>query len=60
MATTALKPLYAVAGATEVALELARGYAAEAQKTAHGVISDAQARVSKVERDPNARLYGAR
>ena len=30
----AVKPLYAVAGATEIAYEFARGYAAEAQKTA--------------------------
>jgi vacuolar-type H+-ATPase subunit I/STV1 len=50
----AVKPLYAVAGATEVAYELARGYAAEAQKTAAERFSDAQTAVSKIERDPKA------
>ena len=38
-----VKPLYAVAGATEVAYEFARGYAGEAQT-----------RVSKIEREPKA------
>jgi hypothetical protein len=41
--TEAVKPLYAVAGATEVAYEFARGYTAQAQT-----------RVSKIERDPRA------
>ena len=52
--TEAVKPLYAVAGATEVAYELARGYAAEAQKQATERFSDVQSRVAKVERDPKA------
>ena len=39
----AIKPLYAVAVATEVAYEFARGYA-----------GNAQTRVSKIERDPKA------
>lgn len=41
--TEVTKPLYAVAGATEVAYEFARGYTAQAQN-----------RVSKIERDPRA------
>jgi DNA repair ATPase RecN len=41
--TEAVKPLYAVAGATELAVELARGYATEAQT-----------RVSKVELEPKS------
>lgn len=52
--TEAVKPLYAVAGATEVAYELARGYAAEAQKQAAERFGDVQSRVAKVERDPKA------
>ena len=52
--TEAVKPLYAVAGATEVAYELARGYAAEAQKQAGERFNDVQSRVAKVERDPKA------
>lgn len=52
--TEAVKPLYAVAGATEVAYEFARGYAVEAQKTATDRLSDVQTRVSKLERDPKA------
>jgi hypothetical protein len=39
----AVKPLYAVAGATELAYQYATGYATEAQKS-----------VSKLERDPKA------
>jgi hypothetical protein len=39
----AVKPLYAVAGATELAYQYATGYATEAQKS-----------VSKIERDPKA------
>ncbi len=34
----AVKPLYAVAGATEIAYEFARGYTAEAQKQAHRAV----------------------
>jgi hypothetical protein len=48
------KPLYAVAGATEVAYEFARGYTLEAQKTAAERLSDVQTRVSKIEREPKA------
>ena len=55
--TEAVKPLFAVAGATELAVELARGYATEAQKATQDRfaevqtrVSDVQARVSKVER----------
>lgn len=47
MAKTQLKPLYAVAGATEVAYEFARGYTAEA-------LNDVQTRVGKIEREPKA------
>jgi hypothetical protein len=50
----AVKPLYAVAGATEVAYEFARGYATEAQKQAQERFADVQSRVSKIERDPKA------
>ncbi len=50
----AVKPLYAVAGATEVAYEFARGYAIEAQKTATERLNDVQKRVSKLEREPKA------
>jgi len=50
----AVKPLYAVAGATELAYEFARGYTNEAQKQAQGRLSDVQTRVSKLERDPKA------
>jgi len=52
--TEAVKPLYAVAGATEVAYEFARGYAVEAQKTATGRLNEVQTRVSKLEREPKA------
>jgi hypothetical protein len=48
--TEAVKPLFAVAGATELAVELARGYAAEAQKATQERVSGVQARVAKVER----------
>jgi len=50
----AVKPLYAVAGATEIAYEFARGYTAEAQKQAQERLSDVQTRVNKIERDPKA------
>ena len=50
----AVKPLYAVAGATEVAYELARGYAGEAQKTAQERLADVQSLVSKAPRDAKA------
>ncbi len=49
-----VQPLYAVAGATEVAYEFARGYTAEAQKQATERFNDVQTRVSKLERDPKA------
>jgi DNA repair ATPase RecN len=47
--TEAVKPLFAVAGATELAVELARGYATEAQT-----------RVSKVELEPKTLQAQAR
>jgi len=50
----AVKPLYAVAGVTEVAYEFARGYTAEAQKTATERFNDVQTRVSRIEREPKA------
>ena len=50
--TEAVKPLFAVAGATEIAVDRARAYATEAQKVAQERIDAVQARVSKVERDP--------
>src|ERR1700712_5166513 len=52
--TETVKPLYAVAGATEVAYEFARGYTIEAQKTAAGRLNDVQKSVSKIEREPKA------
>lgn len=42
-----VKPLYAVAGATEVAYEFARGYASEARETA-------TERMGKIEHEPKA------
>jgi hypothetical protein len=63
--TEAVKPLFAVAGATELAVELARGYATEAQKATQVRFADVQtrvsgvqARVSKVER-PSAEALQA-
>ena len=50
----AVKPLYAVAGATEIAYEFARDYTAEAQKQAQERLTGVQSRVSKIERDPKA------
>jgi ribosomal protein L16 Arg81 hydroxylase len=50
----AVKPLYAVAGATELAYEFASGYATEAQKTAQSRLADVQKSVSRIERDPKA------
>ena len=50
----AVKPLYAVAGATELAYQYATGYATEAQKTAQERLADVQKSVSKIERDPKA------
>ena len=47
--TEAVKPLFAVAGATELAVDFARGYATEAQKSAQDRIDAAQARVTKVD-----------
>jgi hypothetical protein len=52
--TETVKPLYAVAGATEVAYEFARGYTIEAQKTATERFNDVQKSVSKIEREPKA------
>lgn len=49
-----VKPLYAVAGATEVAYELATGYAGVAQKNAEKRFAEVQKNVRKVERDPKA------
>ena len=45
--TETVKPLYAVAGATEVAYEFARGYTIEAQKTAVERFNDVQKSVSE-------------
>ena len=56
----AVKPLFAVAGATELAVDLARGYAAEAQKAYQGRLADAQSRFAKVDRDPKALQAQAR
>jgi hypothetical protein len=56
--TEAVKPLYAVAGATELAVELARGYATEAQKATQERFTGVQARVAKVER-PSAEALQA-
>lgn len=50
----AVKPLYAVAGAAELTVAHARGYALEAQKIAQQRIKDVQARLAKVDRDPKA------
>ncbi|HET9499354.1 MAG TPA: hypothetical protein VFO98_03750 [Marmoricola sp.] len=50
----AVKPFYAVAGATELAVAHARAYANEAQKGAQQRLKDVQKRVTKVERDPKA------
>jgi hypothetical protein len=47
--TEAVKPLYAVAGATELAVELARGYATEAQKATQERFTEVQTRVSGVQ-----------
>jgi stalled ribosome rescue protein Dom34 len=59
--TEAVKPLYAVAGATELAVEYARGYATEAQKATQArfdkvqtQVTDVQARVRGVEFDSKA------
>ena len=65
--TEAEKPLFAVAGATELAVELARGYATEAQKATQERInevqtrvSDVQARVAKVDLEPKTLQAQAR
>ena len=47
--TEAKKPLFAVAGATELAVELARGYATEAQKATQERFTEVQTRVSGVQ-----------
>jgi hypothetical protein len=52
--TEAVKPLYAVAGATEAAYELASGYAVEARENAAGRFNDVQKRVKRIEREPKA------
>jgi hypothetical protein len=54
--TEAVKPLFAVAGATELAVEYARGYATEAQER----FSDVQTRVAKVDLEPKALQAQAR
>lgn len=59
--TEAVKPLFAVAGATELAVDFARGYATEAQKSAQTRFDAAQARVTKVDfRDTKALQSQAR
>lgn len=52
--TQAVKPLFAAAGATELAVDIARGVATDAQKNAQGRIESVSARVSGVDRDPKA------
>jgi len=59
--TEAVKPLYAVAGATELAVQYARGYATEAQKATEArfdkvqtQVTGVRSRVSKVEFDSKA------
>lgn len=59
--TEAVKPLYAVAGATELAVEYARGYATEAQKATQArfdkvqtQVTDVQSRVRGVDFDSKA------
>lgn len=48
--TEAARPFYAVVGATDLAVELARGYAT----TIQGRVADVQTQVTKIERDPKA------
>jgi hypothetical protein len=50
----AVKPLFAAAGAAELAVDYARGRATDAQKSAQERIDSLQSRVAKVERDPKA------
>jgi DNA repair exonuclease SbcCD ATPase subunit len=50
----AVKPLFAAAGAAELAVDFARGRATEAQKGAQDRLDALQARIAKVERDPKA------
>jgi predicted transcriptional regulator len=50
----AVKPLFAAAGAAELAVDYARGRATDAQKSAQDRLDSLQTRVSKVERDPKA------
>ena len=52
--TQAVKPLYAVAGATELAYEFASGYTTVAQKTAQERLNEVQKSISKLDRDPKA------
>jgi hypothetical protein len=59
----AVRPLFAVAGATELAVDLARGYATDAQQRVHkaqGRLDAVSARVARVERDPKALQEQAR
>ena len=48
-AVAGVKPLYAVAGATELAYQYATGYATEAQKTAQERFAEVQKSVSKLD-----------
>jgi hypothetical protein len=50
----AVKPLFAAAGAAELAVDYARGRATDAQKSAQDRMDALQSRVAKVERDPKA------
>src|SRR6478735_5981905 len=50
----AVKPLYAVAGATEIAYELARGYTDEPQKDATDAQAKFEARVAELQKDAKA------
>ncbi len=52
--SSAINPLYAVAGAYEVAFEFARGYAVEAQKNATKRYNNVQKQLGKIEREPKA------
>lgn len=54
--TEAVKPLYAVAGATELAVQLARGYAQEAQKTASKIDLEPRSLQNQARSALNARV----
>ena len=47
--TEAVKPFYAVAGATDLAVEYARGYVTEAQKLAQDAVAERRAQVTKLQ-----------